>query len=135
MPEIKISTSKKQEIIDITDAVQSIVTKSKVKEGICHVYVKHATAAIIINENWDPNICLDLIDCLNAQIAEGVWRHDNVDGNGASHLKAAILGPQEVIPISNGKLDLGRWQSIMLTDFDGPRDERVIKVTILSSKE
>ena len=133
MHKITISTSKKQEIVDITGAVEAIVRKSKVDDGICLVYVKHATAAIIINENWDPNIGFDFLDCLKGLVAEGVWRHDNVDGNGAAHMKAAILGPSETVPISGNKLDLGRWQSIMLADFDGPRSDREIIVKIIKS--
>ena len=123
--EISVSTSKKQEIVDITDQIKDIVKDSKVKEGICIVYTSHATAAIIINENWDPNIMLDTIDALNNMVAEGKWRHDKVDGNGASHIKASIIGPSETIIIKNGELLLGQWQDIMLCDFDGPRQRKV----------
>jgi len=128
---ITISTSKKQELIDITDEVNSIVKKSKIKEGICNIFAMHATAAIIINENADPNICLDTIDALNKLIKEGVWRHDKLDGNAASHIKSTILGPSETIPINNGELQLGTWQSPMFMELDGPRPNRKIVVTII----
>jgi secondary thiamine-phosphate synthase enzyme len=131
--EFTISSSKKQEVVDITEQVKEIVMGSKVKEGICVIYTPHATAAIIINENWDPNISLDFLDSLNALIPIGKWRHDKVDGNGSSHIKAAIVGPSETIPITAGKLDLGQWQNIMLADFDGPRNSRKIIVKIISS--
>ena len=127
---ITISTSKKQELIDITDEVNAIVCKSKVKEGLCNIFATHATAAIIINENYDPNICLDIIDALNSMVKEGGWRHDRVDNNAASHIKSAILGPSETIPIKDGELQLGTWQSPMLVELDGPRRNRKI---ILSS--
>src|SRR3989338_8329959 len=133
--EIHISTKKKQELVDITSSVDSIVKKSKVKEGLCNVFAAHATAAIIINENWDPNICLDLLDSLNKLIPSGIWRHDKVDGNADSHIKSAILGPQETIPIKNGELYLGRWQALIFAELDGPRNDRKIIVTIIGDKD
>src|SRR3989344_4115346 len=132
--EFYISSTKKQEMIDITENINSIISKSKIKEGLCNVFAAHATAAIIINENYDPNICLDLLDSLNKLIPSGIWRHDKVDGNADAHIKAAILGPQETIPIKNGKLQLGRWQSLMFCELDGPRNDRKIIVTILGDK-
>ena len=132
--EFTISTSKKQEIIDITSQINSIIKKSKVDNGLCNVFAAHATAAIIINENYDPNICLDLLDSLNQLIPSGIWRHDKVDGNADAHIKAAILGPQETIPIKNGKLQLGRWQSVMFCELDGPSNDRKIIVTVMGDK-
>jgi len=123
---ISISTSKRQELIDITNKVAAIVKKSKVKEGLCTVFAMHATAAVIINENADPNICLDLIDSLNELIPRGKWRHDKLDGNADAHIKSSILGPSETIPIKNSQLQLGTWQAIMLADFDGPRSRKII---------
>ena len=129
-----ISTNKKQELIDITSQVNSIIKKSKINSGLCNVFTAHATAAIIINENWDPNICMDLLDSLNKLIPRGIWRHDKIDGNADSHIKAAILGPQETIPIKNGGLQLGKWQSLMFCELDGPREDREIIVTIIGEK-
>lgn len=128
---ITISTSKKQELIDITDKVIAIVRKSNVKEGLCNIFAMHATAAIIINENADPNICLDVIDALDKMVEEGAWRHDNIDGNAASHIKSTILGPSETIPIIDGKLQLGTWQSPMFVELDGPRENRKIVVHVI----
>ena len=133
--EFTISTNKKQELIDITSKINSIVKDSKIKNGLCNVFTAHATAAIIINENYDPNICLDLLDSLNKLIPSGIWRHDKVDGNADSHIKSAILGPQETIPIKNSELQLGRWQSLMFCELDGPRNDRKIIVTILDDKK
>ena len=126
-----ISTLKKQELIDITDAVNSIVSNSNVKEGLCNIFTMHATAAIIINENADSNIGLDTIDALNKLIEEGIWRHDKLDGNAASHIKSTILGPSETIPIKNNELQLGTWQSPMFVELDGPRSNRKIVVTVI----
>ena len=129
--EIYLSTSKKQELTDITDKVNSIIKKSKIKDGICNVFAAHATAAIIINENYDPNICLDLLDALNKLIPSGIWRHDRVDGNADSHLKSAIFGPGETIPVKDGELLLGQWQSVMMAELDGPRSNRKVIVTVI----
>src|SRR3989339_1195451 len=104
---ISISTSKRQELIDITKEVSLIVKKYGIKNGICHIFAMHSTAAIIINENYDPNICLDLLDALNSPIPKRKWRHDKIDGNADAHIKASILGPSEMIPIKEGKLQLG----------------------------
>ena len=90
----------------------------------------HSTAAIIISESYDPNICLDLLDALNGLIPQGKWRHDNIDGNADAHIKASILGPSEMIPIKDGKLQLGRWQSPMVVELDGPRTrELIVQIT------
>jgi secondary thiamine-phosphate synthase enzyme len=114
------------ETIDLTADVARIVAVAGVDEGLCTVFVPHATAAIVINENDDPNLCADLLDALAKLVPEGVWRHDRVDHNGAAHIKAAILGPSETIPVRGGRLLLGTWQAIMLVDLDGPRQRRVI---------
>ena len=129
--EFYISTKKKQELIDITSHVNSIIKKSKIKEGLCNVFTAHATAAIIINENYDPNICTDLLNALSKLVPGGIWLHDRIDGNADAHIKSAILGPQETMPVKNNKLDLGRWQSCMFAELDGPRNDRKIIVTIL----
>lgn len=130
--EFVMNSKNKNDILDINSKVEKIVSESKVKEGFAVIYTQHATCAIIINENYDPNILLDIINALSALIPEGKWKHDKIDNNGAAHIKAAIIGPSEVIPIKDGKLLLGRWQSIMLADFDGPR-ERTVIVQVVSS--
>jgi len=72
-----------------------------------------------------------LIDALNGLIPKGKWRHDKVDGNADAHIKAAILGPNETVPINNGELQLGRWQSLMFIELDGPRSDRTVAVQVL----
>jgi secondary thiamine-phosphate synthase enzyme len=124
--EFHIRSHRKYEMLDITGRVADIVRQSQAAEGICSVYVTHATAAIVINENYDPNVCEDVLDALGKLIPEGVWRHDRVDNNAAAHIKSAILGPGETVPVREGKLVLGTWQAIMLVELDGPRDRRVV---------
>ncbi len=124
--EFHIRTQHKHQVIDITAQVADIVRQANLPDAICSVYVTHATAAIVINENDDPNVCVDLLAALDKLIPDGVWKHDRIDGNGAAHIKAAILGPGETIPVRDGTLRLGTWQAIMLAEFDGPRDRRVV---------
>jgi secondary thiamine-phosphate synthase enzyme len=126
MTELHLRTTRKRELVDITDQVAAVVAKTKLAEGICNVYVAHATAAIVINENDDPNVCVDLLDALDRLVPAGIWRHDRVDGNAASHIQAAILGPGESLPVRDGRLCLGRWQAIMLAELDGPRERRIL---------
>ena len=126
LTEFHIRTTTKREMIDLTARVAEIVARADVAEGLCSVYTPHATAAIVINENDDPNVCVDVLDALDRLVPAGVWRHDKVDGNAASHIQATILGPGETIPVSAGKLLLGKWQAVMLVELDGPRDRRVV---------
>jgi len=126
MTELSIRTTKKREMIDLTPRVAEVVARAGLAEGLCNVYVAHATAAIVINENDDPNVCVDTLDALDRLIPGGQWRHDRVDGNAASHIQAAILGPGETIPVLDSKLCLGRWQAVMLVELDGPRERRVL---------
>ena len=124
--ELKVRTRNRNDVVDLTRQIAELVRQADLEHGLCHVYVPHATAAIIVNENDDPQIGQDLLTALDGLIPEGVWLHDKVDENGASHLKATILGPSETIPIQRGRLALGTWQAVMLVDFDGPRDRTAI---------
>lgn len=124
--EFSIRTKKKQELVDITGRVADVVKQSGVTDGICLVYVPHATAAVAINENADPNVCEDILEALAGLIPEGKWRHDRIDNNAAAHIKATILGPSETVPVRGGRLRLGTWQSVMLVELDGPRERTVI---------
>lgn len=129
---ITISTSKKHELIDITSQVEEIVKNSKVKEGICYIYVPHATAAVTINENADPNIQTDIIKAINKIVPEhDNYLHDSIDNNAAAHIKSTLIGVSTAIPISNGELQLGTWQDIFLCEWDGPRNHRNVIVEII----
>jgi len=126
MTELRIRTAAKREMVDLTARVVEIVARSGLAEGLCSVYVPHATAAVVINENDDPNVCTDVLDALDRLIPAGIWRHDRVDGNAASHIQATLLGPGETIPVKDGLLQLGTWQAVMLVELDGPRERRVL---------
>jgi secondary thiamine-phosphate synthase enzyme len=124
--EFVLRTQRTQEMVDITQRVAEAVRQSGVADGICLVYVPHATAAVAINENADPNVCEDILEALGRLIPEGRWRHDRIDHNAAAHIKATILGPSETVPVRGGRLRLGTWQSLMLVELDGPRERTVI---------
>ncbi len=132
---ITISTDKHNGLYDITSAVEEIVAQSGVKNGIVNVYAQGATAAIMIQENWDYSVQTDVINLLKKLIPAGVWEHDRQDNNGDAHLKAGLVGPSETIPIINGQLGLSTWQNIFFCEFDGPRPVRNIVVTIISTQE
>jgi secondary thiamine-phosphate synthase enzyme len=127
----EIDTTKKRETIDITERVRKIVRRSRLERGLCHVMVMHATAAIVVNENDDPNIGVDLLTALGRMVGEHEgWLHDRVDNNAQAHILASLLGPSEVVPIEKGDLRLGRWQGLMLVELDGPRRGRRVAVTL-----
>ncbi len=128
-----IPTNSREGLYDITDEVAAIVSRSGVRQGIVNVYVRGATAGIMIQENWDDSVQTDVIQLLRKLIPRGVWLHDAQDGNGDSHLKAGITGPQETIPIINGTMGLSTWQNIFLCEFDGPRKKREVVVTVCKS--
>ena len=99
------------------------------------VYVQGATAAIMIQENWDESVQNDVITLLQKLIPNGVWEHDAQDNNGDAHLKAGIVGPSETIPITNGQLGLSTWQNIFVCEFDGPRNSRSVVVTLFDTEK
>jgi secondary thiamine-phosphate synthase enzyme len=130
---IELSTTRERELVDIARQAQRLVRRSGTLEGLCTLYAHGATAALMIQENDDPNIGEDVVDCLDKLVPKGVWRHDRIDGNGASHIQAGIVGPSETIPIREGKLDLSVWQNVFFCEFDGPRRRRTVVVTILGN--
>ncbi len=131
---ITLSTSAHDQLRDITQSVKTLVSKSKIQEGMVNVYVQGATAGIMIQENWDESVQTDVLSWLRKMIPPGVWQHDAQDNNGDSHLKAGFVGPSETIPVIDGKLGLSTWQNIFLCEFDGPRNERRVVVTIFNTE-
>jgi len=128
---ITLRTAAREQLVDITDHVRSIVSRYGADHQLCAVYAMGATAAIMIQENWDPNIQTDVITCLQRMIPRDKWLHDRIDGNGDAHIKAGIIGPSEIVPIEGGELLLSTWQNIFFCEFDGPRDKREVTVTLI----
>jgi len=130
--QLKIETSKRIELVDITSQVQEEVMKCEIIEGICLISTRHTTAGIIINEN-ESGLKEDILDLLNKLVPAGAgYRHDRIDNNADSHLKAVLIGASEALPVSAGKLELGTWQRIFFAEMDGPRS-RTVNVTLLKA--
>ena len=121
-------------MIDITSQVKAVIRESGVRNGLVNVYAQGATAAIMIQENWDDSVQTDVINLLQKMIPNGVWQHDKQDGNGDAHLKSGLVGPSESIPVIDGEPGLSTWQNIFFCEYDGPRQERRIVVTIVKSE-
>jgi len=128
---ITLKTTTREQLVDITDQIRTIVSRYGADHQLCALYAMGATAAIMIQENWDPNIQTDVIACLQRMIPKGKWLHDRIDGNGDAHIKAGIIGPSEIVPIEKGKLLLSTWQNIFFCEFDGPRNKRDVTVTLI----
>ena len=120
---IKIKTSIKEEIVDITSKIQKLVIDSNVKSGICIIYSPHTTAGITINENYDPDVKDDILLSLNNIVKELNFKHS--EGNSSSHIKTSLIGKTQNLIIENGELLLGTWDGIYFCEFDGARDRKI----------
>jgi len=124
-----ISTSRRTELKDVTREIQQAVSESGCAAGVCHLYVPHTTAGVLINEGDDPAVARDIEATLNRLIPhQGDYAHR--EGNSDSHIKSTLIGASETVWIENGRLVLGRWQAIFFADFDGPR-RRELRVKIV----
>jgi secondary thiamine-phosphate synthase enzyme len=123
--QLNVRTSSRVELVDITSQVERVVSESKIKSGICMVYVPHTTAAVTINENADPSVKSDIIKELN-KIIPFDDNYSHLEGNAAAHIKSSLVGASEAIIVEGGSLMLGTWQGIFFCEFDGPRSRRVL---------
>ena len=126
---LTVRTGARAEMIDITSMVRTAVRKSGVRDGICHVFVPHTTAAVTINENADPDVPRDMLMALDKAIP---WqdRYRHREGNSAAHVKSSLVGASETVLVEAGNLVLGTWQSLFVCEFDGPRTRSLlVKVT------
>lgn len=131
---IRIKTDRKNGLYDITADVTAVISESGIKSGIASVYARGSTAAIMIQENWDESVQNDVVTLLNRLIPHGIWEHDRQDNNGDAHLKSGLIGASESIPVVDGKPGLSTWQNIFFCEFDGPRQQREIVVTVIGEK-
>jgi secondary thiamine-phosphate synthase enzyme len=132
---IELSTHRREELIDITAQIRETARKSGLRNGLVSVYAQGATAAIMIQENWDASVPTDVVNFLHKLIPPGVWLHDQQDNNGDAHLKAGLVGPSETIPLIEGELGLSTWQGIFFCEFDGPRKKRTVVCTLLADRD
>ena len=128
---VRLATHSREVLVDITDQVNDVVHHSGTTQGMVTVYAQGATAAVMIQENWDESVQTDVVHLLQKLIPKGVWLHDRQDGNGDSHLKSGLVGPSETIPLIDGQLGLSTWQNIFFCEFDGPRQDRKVVCTVM----
>ncbi|MEM5883105.1 MAG: secondary thiamine-phosphate synthase enzyme YjbQ [Candidatus Aenigmatarchaeota archaeon] len=128
--EFEVKSSKKREIIDITEEVERIVERSKVKNGLCLIFLPHATSAIILEEN-ESNLREDIEKFLEKIFPRGIsYEHNKIDDNADAHLASGFIGQSRIYPIKNGEIVRGTWQHALLIELDGPR-RRSIHLTII----
>ena len=123
--EFSVSTPAREILVDITERVRAALPGPREEfTGLVDVFVPHTTAGITINENADPAVVQDLIEALARMVPrEAGYRHS--EGNSDAHIKASLMGSHVSVPVQDGRLRLGTWQSIYLAEFDGPRTRRV----------
>lgn len=127
---LRLRTSRRTELRNVTAEIEKLVSTSGCKHGVCHLYVPHTTAGVMINEGYDPDVARDIEVTLDRLVPHtGDYRHS--EGNSDSHIKLALVGSSETVWIENGRLTLGRWQVIFFAEFDGPRT-RELRVKIVS---
>jgi secondary thiamine-phosphate synthase enzyme len=131
--EIGVSTPSREVLVDITRQVQRAVVESEpAMTGMVSVFVPHTTAGVTINENADPAVIRDMVEGLARLVPRDAgYRHG--EGNSDAHIKASLMGSHVLVPVENGRLRLGTWQSVYLAEFDGPRSRRVWVIPIFAN--
>jgi len=120
---IKVSSSDREEMVDITAKVEKLIPAKG--EGICVLFTQHTTCGMTINENADPDVKSDMLGFLKRLIPQYEQNFKHFEHNSDAHIKSSLVGSSVTIPFENGKLLLGRWQGIYLCEFDGPRERKV----------
>lgn len=126
---LTIRTSRRTELKDVTDEIEAAVRDSECANGTCILYVPHTTAGVVINEGDDPAVARDIEAAFDRLVPRDAG-YKHAEGNADSHIKTAIVGSSESVWIDNGRLALGRWQSIFFAEFDGPRT-RELRVKVV----
>ncbi len=126
MSSFRVRTTKKTSVVNITNQVREEVRKSGVQDGVCIVYVPHTTACVFINEGADPDVVRDILYALERLIPWNDINYAHTEGNSAAHIRSSIIGNSRIIPVEDGNLLLGTWESIFLVEFDGPRERKVV---------
>ncbi|MGO9641917.1 MAG: secondary thiamine-phosphate synthase enzyme YjbQ [Candidatus Acidiferrales bacterium] len=121
---LRIKTSRRTELVNITAEVAKVISRLGVQEGVCHIYVPHTTAGVIINEGYDPDVARDIEATLDRLVPRDAgYRHS--EGNSDSHVKVALVGSSQTVFVESGRPVLGHWQAIFFCEFDGPREREV----------
>jgi len=123
--EFRVATQNRYQLVDITAQVEEIVAKSKIRDGLCLVFVPHSTSAIILTEN-EEGLKRDWLKVLKKLVEGFSFEHDQIDNNADSHILSGLLGQEKTLPVENSKLIRGTWQQIFLVELDGPRKRKII---------
>ncbi len=126
---LRVGTGSLKEVVDLTDRVQSLLRRAKMREGLCSLFIAHTTAALTTGEIGEGTE-QDLLDVVEQIIPAIRFRHAHDPSHAWSHMAASLLGPSLSVPVTDGQLALGTWQSVLLIEMDGPR-ERTVYVTLL----
>lgn len=125
---VDVETTERVDVVDVTSGVADAVPGT-VERGVCTVFVRHTTAGVVVNER-ESRLLGDLEDLLERLASrDGGYAHDELDGNADAHLRATLLGESASIPVADGELALGTWQSVLLVECDGPRTRTLDVVT------
>lgn len=123
MVEFEVRSQGRAEMIDITGRVQAAADELGVADGAVLVWVPHTTAGVTVNEGADPDVPRDMLLALERMVPwEAGYRH--AEGNAAAHVKSSLVGCGQLVPVKDGRLDLGTWQAVWFCEFDGPRRRR-----------
>ncbi|HEY0428860.1 MAG TPA: secondary thiamine-phosphate synthase enzyme YjbQ [Pyrinomonadaceae bacterium] len=126
MKTLKIQSSMREEMIEITREVENVLRETEAKEGVCILFTQHTTCGLTINENADPDVKHDMLLFLKNTIPQFYEGFRHFEHNSDAHIKSTLVGSSVTVPFENGKLLLGRWQGIYLCEFDGARERKVL---------
>ena len=120
-------------MVNVTAEVRRVVAQSGVRRGICLIHVPHTTAAVAVQEGYDPDVARDILMALDKLVPQqGDYQH--AEGNSAAHIKSLMTGTSQMLPVEYGTLQLGRWQAVFFCEFDGPR-ERTVWIQIIPEEK
>ena len=120
---IEVRTGARRQMVNVTAEVRRAVEQAGVEQGLCHVYVPHTTASVVINESADPDVARDLLAAYGKLVPEIRFAH--AEGNSDAHFLATLLGPSVTLPVQGGRPSLGTWQGIFFVELDGPRTRKL----------
>ena len=124
MKEIVVRTQQNRELLDISAQLDKAIRELGISSGALHLFVPHTTAAITINEITDPAVRDDIADSMNRQVPQSL-SYKHIEGNSHAHIQASMIGSSVIVPVDQGKLQLGTWQGVMFCEFDGPRERKL----------
>ena len=125
MHQFIVKTSRKREIVDITDTVEETLRQRSATEGICYLNVLHTTAAIT-TADLDPGTDLDMLDAFEAMMPKLRYRHPHNPAHVPDHILSSLIGTALTLPVQAGSLVLGTWQRVILVELDGPRERELV---------